>query len=344
MLTSDKVGTILHVEDDPALARLVELVFGSFNFRGEIVRAGLVAEAITLLAEREARKAPLDLILVDMELPDGTGLNVLREVRASPAWHMTPVIVLSGETAPGVINEAYALGANCYLPKLARGKGAINSIRALYQCWIEEALLPRAAFADRFQEALARAVRLRARTANFYLGLARACSAEPLQEKFWVERALVEGNISNLFAFFQGQISDRDVPQGTADRALAVQGTVEKTLEALEAQLNERLCPDPAESCRSILALAETLDEEIFAEAFGALFPKGPSVTTALKVRAVDQLRALAGYVLDWTKEPELGRRAEALLAVAGRLAGLGSSGVSTEAEPLRPQGRGNTD
>jgi CheY-like chemotaxis protein len=322
--------TILHVEDDPALAHLVRVVFESLGFRGDILRASLVAEAVALLTEREPKKAPLDLVLVDMQLPDGTGLEVLRQVKASPAWHMTPVIVLSGETAPGIINEAYALGANCYLPKMARGKGAIEAIRALYQCWIEEALLPQVSFADQVQEALARAVRLRARTAQFYLGLARARTADPEQEGFWIERALIEGNMSNLLAFFQGQISDRDVRPGTAERFAEMQLKVEKALSAAEALLSLRPSPAPAEICRWVLDLAGVLDEEVFAEAFGALFPKSPAVTMALKVRAVGQLRELAGYVLKNSQEPELRRRADALLAFAGRLAVLGSSTACT--------------
>jgi CheY-like chemotaxis protein len=309
---SAKVRTILHVEDDPALAHLVRVVFESLGFRGKILRASLVAEAVALLSERAGKKAPLDLILVDMQLPDGTGLEVLRQVKASPVWHMTPVIVLSGETAPGLINEAYALGANCYLPKMSRGKGAIESIRALYQCWIEEALLPQVSFADRVQEALARAVRLRARTAQFYLGLARTCTADPEQEVFWLDRALVEGNMSNLLAFFQGQISDRDVPPGTTDRFAEMQLKVEMALNTAEEHLTKRPSPAPA-------------------EIFGALFPKSPAVTMSLKGRAVGQLRELASYVLKRSQEPELCRRAEALLVFAGRLATLGSTTACRE-------------
>lgn len=326
MRTPTKARTILHVEDDPVLAQLVRMVFENLGFRGEILLASLVAEAVALLAKREHRKGPLDLILVDMQLPDGTGLEVLRHVRASPAWHMTPVIVLSGETAPDIINEAYALGANCYLPKMARGKGAIEAIRALYQCWIEEALLPQVSFADQVQEALTRAVRLRARTAQFYLGLARACTADPEQEGFWVERALIEGNMSNLLAFFQGQISDRDVPPGTAERSTGMQLKVEEALNSAEALLTMRPSPTPAEVCRWVLDLAGALDEEVFAEALGAFLPKSPAVTRALKARAVGQLRELAGFVLKRSQDPELQRRADALIVFAGRLSAQGSS------------------
>jgi CheY-like chemotaxis protein len=203
-----KQMTILHLEDEPALALLVRKTLESLGFRGEILRAGLVAEAFALLTEREASKAPLDLFLLDMRLPDGSGLEVLRQVKGSPVWHRTPVILLSGETSPGLINEVYALGGNCFLPKLSSNQGALGSVKALYECWIEGALLPQPSFTNQVREVLSRAVQLRARTAQFYLGLARTCAADPEEEGFWLERAMIEGNLSNLLAFFQGQISD----------------------------------------------------------------------------------------------------------------------------------------
>jgi hypothetical protein len=239
------------------------------------------------------------------------------------------VIVLSGESAPGTVDEAYALGASCYLPKDSATKGGIGSIQALYRCWIEEALLPRAASTDRAQEAVARAVRLRARTAQFYLGLARAFPADHEQQAFWLERALVEGNLSNLLVFFLGQIGERDLPPGTAERVAAMQHRVEGALSKAETLLVRHPSPAPAEVCRWVLDLAAALDEEVFAEAFGSLFPKNPAVSTALKARAVGQLRELAGHVLERSQEPEPRRRAEALLAAAGRLAALGGPSAS---------------
>ncbi len=312
--------TILHIEDDPALAKLVRMALESMGFRGNILHAPLVAAAITLLTEMERREEALDLILVDMELPDGNGLDIVRRMKESTVWHRTPVIVLSGETGMGLINEAYALGANCYLPKFSR-KGVLGSIQALYHCWIEGALLPRPAFANRIHEALAKGIQLRARTAQFYLGLARACAAGPEQEGFWLERALIEGNTSNLLAFFQGQLSDEEVPAGMVERLAAMQIEVEKALTSAEVFLMMTSSPTPMENCRHVLDLMEAWDEEVIADIFGALFPKNPAVTIALKARAVCQLRELANHVLRQTQEPDLHRRAKAQLAFADRLA-----------------------
>jgi CheY-like chemotaxis protein len=311
---------ILHVEDQEELVRLVRMAFESFGFQGEILRAGLVAEAVALLDKRRRQKEPLELILADMNLPDGSGLDILRRVKASITWRMTPVIVLSGEKSPDLINEAYALGANCYLPKQGGSRGVIASLQALYQCWIKEARLPHPIFPDLVQSALSRGIRVQARMARFYLRLAQRCRAEPEQEKFWLERSLAEGNKSNLLAFFRGQISDRDVPPGAAENAIRMQRKIEQTLDRMEPLLAQRPAPAPAEVCRWVLELVNAWNEETSAETFGSLFSANPAVTLALKAQAVGQLRELARYILQRSQEPDLRQSAEALLSLAGRM------------------------
>ena len=60
------------------------------------------------------------LILLDLKMPGPSGFDVLRWVRAQPAYVRLPVIVLSGSMWPGDIDEAYRLGANSYLIKPAK--------------------------------------------------------------------------------------------------------------------------------------------------------------------------------------------------------------------------------
>jgi len=321
MRNSERERTILHVEDNPMLAEMVRIVFEGLGFGGTIVRASLVAEAFALLAERECRQTPLDLILLDMQLPDGTGLDVLRQVKASSIWARTPVIMLSGETAPGIVSEAYALGANCYLPKQSVTADGLASIQALYQCWVQEALLPQSSFPARIQGVLTKAVRLRARIAQFYLGLAQTTAANSEEENFWLERALIEGNMSNLLAFFQGNIDEDDLAPDVVERIAGMQFQTERALTAAEKCLMER--PSPGVTYRLVLDLAGALDEEVFAETFGALLLKNQKITVALKSRAISQLQALADHVLKRTAQPELRDRANALLTMADRLTAL---------------------
>ncbi len=313
--------TILHVEDDPQLVGLVRAAFEGFGFRGTILSAGGVKEALDLLEKCARDGEHVSLILLDVQLPDGSGLDVLREVKSDPVWQMTPVIVLSGETAAGTINGAYALGANCYLPKLPRSKSPLDVLRVLHECWLKDAILPRTPSRDRLQGALSKAVSLRARSADHFLRLASVFDEEPEEMKFWLDRALIEGNMSNLLTFFLNRLSHKDVPAETIDRLATMQIQVKKALMVAEERLDTASSPSTAEVCRWVLDLTDALDEEVFAEVLAFLFPKAPVAAVALKVRAASQLKDLADHILKRTEEAELRERARSLLDWAERLA-----------------------
>jgi CheY-like chemotaxis protein len=331
--------TILHVEDEPAVANLVQAAFASFGFQGTMLSADGVRSALELLCERSRNQEPVDLILVDMQLPDGTGLDIVREVKADPFWHLTPVLVLSGEVGPGVVNEAYALGANCYIPKA--GKSVMQSLKALYGCWVESALLPQApkGSRDRVEKALARAIRLRARTSDFYLRLANATAGSPGETEFWLESSLSEGNLSNLLAFFQHKISEKDVPPDAVDRLGKMQGWVTQGLDAVEKSLQHSPLPESEETYQWALDLTAEVDEEVFAQSLGYLFPKSPAATLALKERASAHLRRVAAHIRKRTRDPELRTRAEELLKRAER---MGSSTLEPNQGTRANRGIGN--
>jgi CheY-like chemotaxis protein len=305
--------TILHVEDDPDLAWIVRMAFEDFGFAGDMLTAKSVRDALELLDERARKQESLSLIISDIGLPDGSGLDLIHEVKTNPHWRMTPVIVLSGEIDPQVINSAYALGANSYLPKDPGETNLVVSLESFYRCWLENVQLPRAAARDRIQEALDRAIGLRVRTSEFYLNLAR-CSVEESETKFWLDRALVEGNLSNLLAFFRNRLSEKDFPAGTMERLVSFQAHVANSLVRVETQLKRTPSPGSDLSYRWVLELTDALDDEVFVEAVACLFPKNPVVTVALRARLAAQFRALAIYMSAHTRQDELRQRIASLL------------------------------
>jgi CheY-like chemotaxis protein len=313
--------TILHVEDEPALAKLARLAFTGFGFRGTMLSADRVGTALSILGERARSRQTIDLILSDMQLPDGTGLDVLREVRGDPFWHLTPVLILSNELAPGVVSEAYALGANCYLPKSGK-VDMMQSLRSLYHCWVESAILPQSPAGDRVQQALSRAINLRARTSEILLRLADFFIEDPAEMHFWLERSLSEGNLSNLLALFRNKISEKDLPCAAIDRLAESQVLVDETLKTAEMRLQAAVLSDSGQVYRIALDVTEVVDEEVFAENLGFLFPKSPAATMALRERAATHYNALATHVLERTEEPEIRQRAEAVRNRAARMAG----------------------
>jgi CheY-like chemotaxis protein len=60
---------------------------------------------------------PPSLILLDNRLPDGSGLQVLRQLAASPATAAVPVVVLSGDSGQAMVNDLLAAGASDFLAK-----------------------------------------------------------------------------------------------------------------------------------------------------------------------------------------------------------------------------------
>jgi CheY-like chemotaxis protein len=285
-----------------------------------MLAADRVESALALLDQRSRDRQPIDLILSDMRLPDGTGLDVLQKVRTDPHWRLTPVLVLSGELEPGVISESYALGANCYLPK--SGEDMVRSLRALYACWVESAILPPPPTGDRVQEALSSAINLRARTSGAFLRIADLFAGDPVEARFWLERSMSEGNLSNLLVLFRQKINEKDFSSAAIDRLAQMQILVEKALRAAEVRLRTTTALDSGQIYRMALDLTEVVDDAVFAESLGYLLPKSPTATMALKERAATHHKALATHILERTEEPEIRQRAEALRNRALRMAG----------------------
>jgi DNA-binding response OmpR family regulator len=96
---------LLIVEDDPDIAWL---------FRMILEPGFAVAVAPDLATARAALAAGRpDAILLDLTLPDGSGLDLCREVKAADPT--LPVVVVTANRAAG--RDAAECGADCFLPK-----------------------------------------------------------------------------------------------------------------------------------------------------------------------------------------------------------------------------------
>jgi two-component system KDP operon response regulator KdpE len=98
---------ILVVDDEPEIVDAVRRNLAGHGY--DVSAAGTGAAALVALAQR-----PVDVVLLDLGLPDMDGLDVLRRVRAHGA---TPVVVLSARQGEADKVEALTLGADDYLAK-----------------------------------------------------------------------------------------------------------------------------------------------------------------------------------------------------------------------------------
>jgi class 3 adenylate cyclase/CheY-like chemotaxis protein len=108
---NEKGETVLVVDDDSfsrSLARSHLADLGYVN----ILIAETGKKALDIL-----RTTKVDLMLLDMMMPDMSGLDVLREIKSDLALHGTPIIVISGENDLDTVVTAIELGAEDYLSK-----------------------------------------------------------------------------------------------------------------------------------------------------------------------------------------------------------------------------------
>jgi two-component system, response regulator len=100
----------------------------------ELARDG--AEALELLLD-EDDDHPLPLVvLLDLNLPRMSGLDVLREIRAHERTRLLPVVVLSSSRDQTDIVESYALGANSYVRKPVDFAAFTAAVRELGAYWL----------------------------------------------------------------------------------------------------------------------------------------------------------------------------------------------------------------
>ena len=105
------MSTIWIVDDDAEMMGAVQLMLQvlSQDSRG-FSNARDAAQA--LIAGRK-----LDLMLLDINMPEVSGLDLLEFIRRRPEWRHVPVVMLSTEAADVTVDRALALGADGYMTK-----------------------------------------------------------------------------------------------------------------------------------------------------------------------------------------------------------------------------------
>lgn len=104
-------GTALYIEDDPVNAMLMREVFARLgNWR--LLEASTGAEGLKL-----ARAEQPELLLTDMNLPDMSGLDIVRQIRQHPATRLMHVIAVTADALPQQQELARQSGVDGYWTK-----------------------------------------------------------------------------------------------------------------------------------------------------------------------------------------------------------------------------------
>jgi DNA-binding response OmpR family regulator len=117
---------ILVVDDDPAIRRLLKRLLEQAGYSVEVA-----ADGTSGLARIDA--GGIDLVLLDLELPDLNGLEVCRQVRARQRAVYLPIIMITGRTSEEDRNAAFAAGVDDYVTKPVRRAHLLDRV----QFWVQ---------------------------------------------------------------------------------------------------------------------------------------------------------------------------------------------------------------
>lgn len=101
---------VLIVEDDPAVSGMLRMTFAAEGFESEIVTDGAAATA-------RLGGDPVDIVVLDVMMPDRDGFSVLTDLRSRDAWTDTKVIVCTALTSDDDVWRGWSAGADYYLAK-----------------------------------------------------------------------------------------------------------------------------------------------------------------------------------------------------------------------------------
>ena len=107
---SDTQKTVMIVEDEPDAAEMFGEMMRVNGFR--VVKLLSSVPAIGMLAQEKP-----DLVILDVMMPDISGLEVLRHIRRDPELASIPVIIVSAKSMPSDIKTGLEAGASMYLTK-----------------------------------------------------------------------------------------------------------------------------------------------------------------------------------------------------------------------------------
>ncbi len=99
------------VDDDDEMARVISLMLKVLDYHSKHFNHARPAAQALLAGQRP------DLLVLDINMPEVTGLDMLEFLRRRKEWKNLPVIMLSSEAADVMVDKAMKLGADSYVMK-----------------------------------------------------------------------------------------------------------------------------------------------------------------------------------------------------------------------------------
>ena len=135
---------ILLVEDNPGDVELTKEAFDEGKIGNRLNVAGDGVEALAYLRRQGKYKDMTrpDIVLLDLNLPKKSGLEVLAELKDDEDLRSIPVVVLTTSRAEEDIARSYHAHANCYISKPVDFNKFLEVVRSLENFWLTVVRLP----------------------------------------------------------------------------------------------------------------------------------------------------------------------------------------------------------
>ncbi len=121
---------IWFVDDDEEMGRAMQLMLNLLDCNVRHFLNARAAAQSLMAGERP------DLLLLDINMPEVSGLDMLEFLRRRPEWKKLPILMLSTEAADVTVDKALALGADGYVSKpvtIEELEKALNAAFLKYQ-------------------------------------------------------------------------------------------------------------------------------------------------------------------------------------------------------------------
>ncbi len=145
--------SVLIIDDTPIHTWLVQKAFKAYGAeQTRVVRTG--KDALRLLARESPSTGCVDLILMDMRLPDMPGLELLRRIRSLPFARIVPVVVMSYQDSDTEVARCLEAGANAFVPKPETQEGFRQAIYRIADFWSHARRVPASTLVPNTPESL----------------------------------------------------------------------------------------------------------------------------------------------------------------------------------------------